>query len=180
MPKPQSNRCWGQGLWLLWRKKYITLGVTAAPPSLQRFFINNRFPMAVKGVGHIHNCYPALCPSFLRREKWFSIFSTFIFGISFFLFPFCSILTLCPHFFSFSSSSQEVQLKSIRSPFFFCWEWSWNGKWATSSDTSWTHHLSFHGMPGDHLKPEAFIRKSQGLFRWCKALPGARTWWRTE
>lgn len=35
------------------KEENITLGVTAAPPSLQRFFINNRCPMAVKGIGHM-------------------------------------------------------------------------------------------------------------------------------
>lgn len=127
-PKPQPNRCCDKACDCAGGKKKkeeesITLGVAAAPPSLQRFFINKRCPMAVKGIGHmplftipLQLSAPSTTNERVRtffpctKEKCFSLFclSAFISGL---YSRFCAALPSLspPH-------PQELQLKSIRSP----------------------------------------------------------------
>lgn len=161
----------GQGLWLCCEKESITLGVTAAPPSLQRFFINNRCPMAVKGIGHMllftiglqlsaplqqmkeyrhlskHGkmVFLFFCPAFISGLYNYFFFSTL-----------SHPALLCPNF-SFPLLIPRGTIKEHKVTGFVTREFSWNTKCATSSDTGWTLH---HGIPGDHLKPVAFIRQS--------------------
>lgn len=181
----------GQGLWLCCEKESITLGVTAAPPSLQRFYINNRCPMAVKGIGHMLlltglqlSAPPQQMKEYRHLSKhgkmvflfFFLLLSQGLYNYLFFLYfvPFPPLL--CPNF-SFPLLIPGGTIKEHKVTGFVTREFSWNTKCAISSDTGWTLH---HGIPGDHLKPVAFIRQSQGLFWWCKALSGALTWWRAE
>lgn len=152
----------------------ITLGVAAAPPSLQRFFINKRCPVAVKGIGHMALFTIPLqlsAPSTTNewRKKWFSLF------LSVHLYLRIIQSFLCSFALIYSSSSPRVAIKERKVTGFVTSEFSWNAQWASN-----TGRILQHGVPGDHLKPMAFIRKSQALSGWCKVLPGALTWWRPE
>ena len=82
---------------------------------------------------------------------------------------------LCSFALIYSSSSPRVAIKERKVTGFVTSEFSWNAQWASN-----TGRILQHGVPGDHLKPMAFIRKSQALSGWCKVLPGALTWWRPE
>lgn len=75
-----------------------------------------------------------------------------------------------PSLFFFSILIPSGAIKEHKVMVFVTREFSWNAKWAASSCTDRTLH---HAVPGDHLKPVAFIRNSHGFLRWCKALPGA-------
>lgn len=128
----------------------------------------------------LHNKWKSI-DIFQSMEKWFSYFFSCFYlrdyiTIYFFFTLSHSPPLLCPNF-SFPLLIPGGTIKEHKVTGFVTREFSWNTKCAISSDTGWTLH---HGIPGDHLKPVAFIRQSQGLFWWCKALPGALTWWRAE
>lgn len=133
----------------------------------------------------VHNCYPAYCLS-TAHERIKTLFYAWKNGFLVFL-PLsyrCIILSLFILFHLFALP--RVSLLMPRGEFKehkatdFCWEFPCYAEYVTWSDTVWSPRLFSPCVPGDHLKPVAFISRSQRLFRWCTALTGALTWWRTE
>lgn len=128
------------------RKDSIILGVTAAPPSLQRFFFNNRCPMAVKGIGHMllftiaiqlsatSTTNERVKTSFYAWKNGFLFLSAFIFKLyhSFFFHFVPSRRFALIFFFPILIPRGAIKEHKVT---VFGWELSWNAKWAILLET---------------------------------------------